>query len=252
MTSQGPHFPESVTPITAGQSFCFSCHPGLSCFTECCRLLELPLTPYDVLRLRYGTGLSSQQLHDQYIIEEQEEHHLFPHYYLTMIDDGRASCVFVDATKGCQIYPHRPGACRAYPLGRAAIRGTNEKITEHHVQIKEPHCHGFSEQKSQTVRQYYQEQGLDDYNRYNDALIPLIQHENIRNGSFTPTTRQQQLYRLALYDIDRFRAILEKETPGLPSCPPEVLKDDVRLLLFGIELLIKRFFTSENNGKSEC
>ncbi len=248
--TQRPSFPESVAQIAPEQAFCFSCHPGLVCFTECCRMLELPLTPYDVLRLRHATGLSSQQLHDQYIIEEQEKEDIFPRYYLTMIDDGRASCVFVDPEKGCQVYPHRPGACRAYPLGRAAIRHSNGSIEEHHVQIKESHCHGFLEKKSQTVVEYYHEQGLEDYNRFNDALIPLTQHENIRNGSFIPTTRQQQLYRLVLYNIDTFRAILKKETAGLPNCPPDVINNDERLLLFGINLLINRFFRFENNEKS--
>ena len=105
----------------AVRSFTFACHPGVPCFTDCCRMLELALTPYDVLRLRKATGLTSRELLENYIITEQDPGEPFPRFYLTMVDDGRASCVFV-SPQGCTVYPHRPSACRAYPLGRAAVR----------------------------------------------------------------------------------------------------------------------------------
>ncbi len=47
-------------------SFSFACHPGLSCFTECCRDLRLALTPYDILRLKNRLGLASNDFLDQY------------------------------------------------------------------------------------------------------------------------------------------------------------------------------------------
>ena len=206
-----------------------------------CRLLELPLTPYDVLRLRRGTGLNSQQLHDQYIIEEITKEDIFPKYYLTMVDDGRTSCVFVDKG-GCRIYGHRPAACRAYPLGRAAMLTENGGIEEYHVLLKESHCRGFEQFKLQTAEDYTRDQGLDIYNQFNDALAPLIQHQQIRNGSFTPSPKQQRLYTLVLYNLDTFRAILKKRTPGLPHCPQPIIDSDEELLLFGIDLLIARFF----------
>ena len=81
-------FPEAVYRLKPDEEFTFDCHPGVSCFTECCRMLELSLTPYDVLRLRKGTGLTSQELHDRFIIEERGDQDMFPKYYLTMIDDA--------------------------------------------------------------------------------------------------------------------------------------------------------------------
>ena len=109
--------PRHITKLGRSETFTFSCHKNVKCFTECCRMLELALTPYDVLRLRLATGLTSGQLLDEYIIIEQDQGEPFPRLYLTMVDDGRASCVFVSA-QGCTVYPHRPSACRAYPLGR--------------------------------------------------------------------------------------------------------------------------------------
>ncbi len=236
-----PPFPDAVYRLKADEPFNFDCHPGVPCFTECCRMLELALTPYDVLRLRLGTGLSSQQLHDEYIIEERGEHDMFPKYYLTMVDDGRASCAFVDK-KGCKVYEHRPGACRAYPLGRAAVRTRSGELNQHFVLMKENHCKGFAEPKEETPFRYSEEQDLIVYNRYNDALATLIQHEKIRQGLFMPTDHQLQNYFLALYNIDVFRAELQSGKLNTDQYPSEVLKDDEKLLLFAIEWLTTQFF----------
>ncbi len=51
-----PQLPEHQ-PLEANEVFRFHCHPGISCFTDCCRQLELALTPYDVLRLKRRWGL---------------------------------------------------------------------------------------------------------------------------------------------------------------------------------------------------
>jgi len=234
-------FPEAVYRLRPDEEYSFDCHPGVPCFTECCRMLELALTPYDVLRLRRGTGLTSQQLHDQYIIEERGDRDMFPKYYLTMVDDGRASCAFV-AADGCKVYQHRPGACRAYPLGRAAVRTRSGELKQHFVLLKEAHCKGFAEQRRQTPLQYAKEQGLTEYNVYNDALAALIQHENIRKGLFMPSDEQLRLYTLALYNIDVFRDDIIHGRLAIPNCPQETLDQDEALLLFGIQWLKEQFF----------
>jgi hypothetical protein len=41
--------------------FKFSCHNGLSCFKTCCADINIFLTPYDLLRMRWATGLSSEE-----------------------------------------------------------------------------------------------------------------------------------------------------------------------------------------------
>jgi hypothetical protein len=43
-----PYLPDQVSRIEAGESFFFLCHKDVSCFTECCRDLELALTPHAV------------------------------------------------------------------------------------------------------------------------------------------------------------------------------------------------------------
>lgn len=239
-----PQFPEAVYRLKPDEKFNFACHPGVPCFTDCCKMLELSLTPYDVLRMRMGTGLTSQQLHNQYIIEERGEQDMFPKYFLTMIDDGQASCAFVDKEKGCQIYPHRPGACRAYPLGRAAVRTRSGELHQHFVLMKESHCKGFAEPVEQTPLSYATDQGLITYNRYNDAIATLIQHDQIRQNRFMPSDEQLKLYALALYNIDSFRQQIETGRLGIHDLPESVLRDDEELLLYGIEWLKEQFFPS--------
>jgi len=237
-------FPEAVYRLKPDEEFSFACHQGVPCFTECCRMLELALTPYDVLRLRRGTGLSSQQLHDRYIIEELDEQEMFPKFYLTMIDDGRASCAFIDAN-GCQIYEHRPGACRAYPLGRAAVRTRSGELQQHFVLLKEKHCQGFAEPQRQTPLTFTKDQGLSEYNLYNDALASLIQHEKIRKGLFQPSEEHLRLYRLALYNLDVFRSEIKSGGLEAGAYPKEIMEQDEALLLFAIEWLKKAFFGAD-------
>src|SRR5574340_1172214 len=95
--------PQPFEPIAADEPFAFSCHPGVPCFTECCRELDLALSPYDVLRLKKAVGLTSNQFLEQYVLVEWQEDQVLPTCYLTMVDDGRASCVFVNQ-HGCSVY----------------------------------------------------------------------------------------------------------------------------------------------------
>lgn len=245
-----PLLPQNVTKIAKEETFCFSCHPAISCFTECCRQLELALTPYDVLRMKKACGLDSGEFLDRYVIMEQEEYETFPRFYLTMIDDGRESCVFVSKS-GCTVYQDRPGACRAYPMGRAAIMqpesemGKTEKMEEFFVIIRESHCQGFQEQQVQNVNRYGQEQGLTSYNRFNDAVAAILQHEQVRQKKRFSEDRIKQFI-LALYNLDQFRislfaGALAGTTP-LDSVTKERLLDDEELLLHAIDWLQKILF----------
>lgn len=206
-------------------------------------MLELALNPYDVMRLRTATGLTSKQLLDDYIIIEQEPEEPFPRLYLTMVDDGRASCVFV-ADQGCTIYEHRPAACRAYPLGRAVMRDENGAMKEHFVLMKEDHCHGFHEPVVQNARQYSTEQELLVYNRFNDAVAVILQHDYIRKG-FTPSSKQIDLFILALYNIDTFREMIlndQLHAINLTQTMRHRLENDEEMLLFSIDWLGQQLF----------
>ncbi len=235
--------PKNVTRIEPDERFRFSCHPQVDCFTDCCRELELALSPYDVLRLKQETGLDSSTFLERYVIQEQDEDDVFPRFYLTMIDDGSASCVFV-SEKGCTVYPGRPGACRAYPMGRAATRRDDNSMEDFFVLLKEPHCRGFQEQEEQTAEKYSKEQGLTSYNAFNDRVAALLQHEEIRRG-MRLTKENTEFFVLTLYDLDHFRKLLDEGS--LPrqeqyEDQKEACKDDEQLLIFGLQWLQHHLF----------
>ena len=237
--------PEHFHPIDSSEKFCFACHPGVPCFTECCRQLDLALTPYDVLRLKNRLKLHSGKFLEQYVIIEWEEGMVFPACYLTMVDDGRASCVFV-TEKGCRVYEDRPGACRAYPVGRGASRDGEGTVTEQYVLVKEPHCRGFEEDPEQTAAEYFQDQGLADYNRFNDPLMQLLQHPRIHFG-FRPSKAQLDQFILALYNLDMFRQEMAdgRISMNRPLSAMELQAlagGDEELLLLGIRWLMQEFF----------
>ncbi len=235
--------PRNVSRIQADESFSFACHPQVDCFTECCRELELALTPYDVLRLKRETGLGSSTFLADFVIIEQEKEDSFPRFYLTMVDDGRASCVFV-SKEGCTVYQGRPGACRAYPMGRAAVRQADNSIEEFFVLIKEAHCHGFQEKEIQNSSRYSKEQGLVEFNAFNDRIAKLLQHEKIRQG-MRLTEEQKDFFILALYDLDTFRTRLDaQELPAQEqyTANKESYRDDEQLLIFAVEWLGRQLF----------
>jgi uncharacterized protein len=239
MTDHNP-IPEYVCKLTPKEHFSFACHSAVPCFTECCRMLELAVTPYDVLRLRLATGLHSTALLDEYLLVEQEPGEPFPRVYLTMIDDGRASCVFVSA-KGCTVYAHRPAACRAYPLGRAVIRRSDpEQLEEHYVLLKEQHCLGFQQTARQDLAHYSQTQGLLPYNHFNDRLAVILQHEAVRLG-FIPSQGQSQFFLDTLYDLDRFRERCLADSELRPAEKARFAEDE-SLLLFAMDLVEEKLF----------
>ncbi|HEB50322.1 MAG TPA: YkgJ family cysteine cluster protein [Desulfobulbus sp.] len=239
--------PRTFRQLEATESFTFACHPGVPCFTECCRELDLALTPYDVLRLKNGLGMLSGRFLEQYVIIEHDPQTVFPVCYLTMVDDGRASCVFV-RPDGCSVYADRPSACRAYPVGRGAARQPDGTISEQFVLVREPHCQGFAEPRAQTAPQYLADQGLDDYFRHNDPVTRLLQHPGIRD--FRPDRRQLDQYILALYNLDMFRQEMADGRIALarPLTPAELqglAGDDEQLLLLAIRWLMQEFFAEE-------
>ncbi len=241
MLSQELHLPEHVKQLGRQETFCFACHPGVACFTECCRELELALTPYDALRLSRELGLTSSQFLERHVVIEQDKGETFPRFYLGMVDDGRASCPFVSPA-GCAVYEGRPGACRAYPVGRAAMLGRNARREEFHVLVREPHCQGFDNQpEPRTVDQWIADQGLLAYNRINDELLFLFHHPRVRRG-LVLSNDERDRFILALYRLDEFRALLAgpglgRDFPLEPKIRQAALDNDTELLRLGVRWL---------------
>ena len=238
--------PENFKPVQSKEKFCFSCHPGVPCFTECCRELDLALSPYDVLRLKNRLQMHSGTFLEKYVLIAWEDGQIFPTCYLTMVDDGRASCVFVEPA-GCSVYPDRPGACRSYPLGRGARLRPDGTTEEQFVLVKEAHCRGFEEAKEQTPLDYIFDQELEAYNLANDAIMSLLQHERIQQG-FRPDRAGLDQFVLALYNLDMFRREMSDGRISMKR-PLNAMElqalagDDEELLQLGVRWLLQEFFS---------
>ena len=240
------HFPENVTKLCGKKRFSFGCHPKVFCFTECCRELELSLAPYDVLCLCKDLQMGPAEFIERYAVVEQDEKGGFPHVYLGMVDDGRASCPFISES-GCRVYKSRPGACRAYPVGRGVTLAADGNVREMYVLVREAHCQGFSEPRSQNVAEWFENQGLIEYNAINDEVLGLRYHEKIHQGS-NLTQKEKDTYLLALYKLDEFRKMVS--SPAFydkymlsKEERKAVLADDLSLLRFGIRWLNEVLFT---------
>ena len=236
--------PENVQPLAEGEEFQFSCHPGVSCFTDCCRDLDLALSPYDVLQLKNKLGMQSGEFLERYVIIERGAEDAFPHLYLTMVDDGRASCPFV-IEEGCRVYESRPGACRMYPVGRGATIRDGRK-EDFFVLVREPHCLGFQEPVWYGFGSWMSDQGLERYNQLNDEVMVLLQHEKIRQG-MKLEQGQSAKFVLGLYNLDRFRSVISAPdfARSFSLSAGEIQRisaDEVALLRFGIQWLKKELF----------
>ena len=241
-------FPDNVTRLCGLKGFSFGCHPDIACFTECCRELDLVLTPYDVLRLCKELQMKSAAFIERYVVLELDEKGVFPVLYLGMVDDGRASCPFI-SKNGCRVYNGRPGACRAYPVGRGITLDSNGKKQELYVLVREEHCKGFAVDQPYTVAEWFENQGLIECNAINDEVLTLLQHEKV-SKDLRLTQEQKENFLLALYKLDEFRELIS--SPGFQDefmlTEEEkfsALSDDLSLVRFGIRWLKATLFTEK-------
>ena len=193
------------------RKFRFACHKDLSCFTKCCANLNLVLTPYDVLRLKNRLNLSSEAFLKKYTTSYIDEAYGVPVVKLKMNNDETRRCPFV-SPEGCAVYQDRPGACRLYPLGRAASKISEEcPAGEYYFVVKESHCLGYNEKQEWTVQEWIINQGMDEYNAINDFFM------NITAGRRAKTIkalsdRQLQMFYMACYSLDEFRRFVFETT----------------------------------------
>jgi Fe-S-cluster containining protein len=218
----------------------FACHAGVSCFTECCRDLNLLLTPYDIARLKNRLSLTAGEFLDRYTEVCFDEGRNLAMVYLQMQDNELRTCPFVSAA-GCEIYADRPSACRIYPLARASrMNRRHGNVEEDYFVLRERHCRGFEEHRVWAADEWIVDQGLYVYHELNNLWMAVVTHAEMRKNELSE--RQQQMFFLASYDMDRFRAfILESgflQAFDLPVQEVEALgRDDEVLLRLAIKWL---------------
>lgn len=236
-------FEKIVEPIrlTPQSRFRFQCYPGVPCFKLCCSDLYLPLTPYDIIRLRDFFGLTTDEFlllyTEPFILPKSE----LPIVRLKMRDDEEKTCPFL-GEGGCTVYEVRPLACRYYPLGFGLFRNRDEKRNEElYYLVKEGFCQGLESGEEITVEEYRKSQGIPELEE------PILEWAEIimRKESFGPIEvpeKSLELFFMVSTNPERFRSfvfgssflqIFEVDDKTLE----EIKKDDLKLLQFGFKWL---------------
>ncbi|RJP55858.1 MAG: YkgJ family cysteine cluster protein [Deltaproteobacteria bacterium] len=179
--------------------FRFSCHNEISCFNTCCADINIFLMPYDILRMRRATGLSSGEFLKEYTIPLLAEEGL-PLVVLKMMDDKNKICPFV-TSDGCKVYQDRPWSCRMYPVFPSSSG-------EEGFIIKEgDSCLGCKEEKLWTIEGWKKDQGIDIYDKMNESYEEITLHDYFLKGNKLDPEKSKMLY-MACYDLDEFKRFL--------------------------------------------
>lgn len=237
--------------LTIKSKFKFKCHPGVSCFTECCRGTNIILTPYDIIRLKKRLDLPSDQFLALYTEPQLLEKTDLPVVTLKHLDDGKDSCPFV-RDDGCILYEDRPTACRYYPLGVASLQHKEGADDEgFFFFINEPHCKGFEEECQWTVADWREDQGVDLRDEVNAEWTDLVVHKKSFPPNIKLTEQAKQMFFMVSYNIDKYRRFVFDSTflqrIKVDEETREKLKtDDVALLKFGVGWLKSILFNPKD------
>lgn len=237
--------------LSLNSRFKFDCHKGLKCFTDCCRGIDIMLTPYDILTMRKKLDMTSEEFLAAFTTPQILEKADLPVVTLKLLDDDRKSCPFVEDKEGCVIYSDRPTTCRYYPLGVGALSYSGEKgeKDEFFFTVKESHCRGFEEDKTWTVAEWRQDQGVDLRDEINDGWMELIVRKKSLPQSMKLTADSKRMFFLVCYNIDTFREFVFNSSflqrYELSDTDIEAIcKDDIKLLQFGFDWLRATFFSA--------
>jgi len=240
---QQKSFPDGMEPL-GNSVFKFACHSGVSCFTRCCRKLELFLYPFDIIRLKKRLGITSEEFLNTYTGVVQGGNPFFPSVIMKMRQDEENTCPFLDQDKGCTVYEDRPSACRTYPLERAVDRSPERGAAqEFYFMTNHDYCKGHDEDQELTVKDWIRDQHLIYYNAMDDlwAEMDTIFAANPWKGEGAAGPKQQVAFMIC-YNIDRFRQYVNdyellKQFKLDKARKKAIANDDEALLKFGFDWL---------------
>jgi uncharacterized protein len=222
--------------------FKFKCHKDVKCFTQCCRGINIILTPYDIIRLKNRLNLSSEEFLAIYTKPEILEKTDLPMVTLRLLDDEQQSCPFV-RDDGCLVYKDRPTTCRYYPIGVASLSHKEDSDgNEFYFFVHEPHCKGFEENTEWSVRQWRKDQGVDIHDEINAGWTDLVVRKRSFPKNVQLTQKAKDMFFMASYNIDKFRDFVFKSSfLSRYDVDPETIKkikeNEVELLKFAVKWL---------------
>jgi Fe-S-cluster containining protein len=225
----------------------FQCRKGIACWNACCSNIDIALTPYDILRLKGRFEIASGEFLDTYTLPYEMEKDGIVGVKLKPVEGGSA-CPFM-REDGCSVYADRPTACRYYPVALLSMRKQDECTdTASYALVKEAHCLGHDEPRRIAIDAYRREQGVEDYDELARGWRQLILKKKSSGPAVgKPSKRSLQLFFMACYDVDRFRAFVASDGfSEIYDIPGDefrtILEDDSRLMLFAFRFLRQVLF----------
>lgn len=234
-----------MTPL-GESSFTFRCHPGVSCFTVCCKEVELDLYPYDIIRLKNCLGIDSETFMRTHTELKMSGNPYFPTVTLKQAQTGhRQQCPFL-TDAGCSVYRDRPTACRSYPLERAVDRQAERgRRRDFYFLTRHDYCKGHDEADEMNVKQWVRSQQLDQFNQMNDLWteVDTLFAANPWKGEGSGGPKQQLGF-MVCYDLNRFRAFAQEQNliqqyRIARDQKKRMERDDGELLKFGFAWLLE-------------
>ena len=207
----------------------FQCRPGLSCFTTCCRDVNIFLTPYDILRMKNRLGIPSDGF-----LERDTKTLLPPGGGIPVIQlkmrEGDKRCHFV-TDEGCSIYKDRPWSCRMYPLDWQGDQGG------YFFLAGEDRCLGRKEPNEWALLEWLGSQDVAPYEEMDLRFQMVTRYPRLAEAGIEDP-RVQHMFRMACYDLDTFRRfVFETRFLEMFEVEEEAIeqakKDDVALLELG-------------------
>jgi Fe-S-cluster containining protein len=220
--------------------FSFDCNPGVSCFNRCCHNLNLFLYPYDVIRLKQHLGLSSDQFLERHVDVVLRDGCFFPEVLLSMSETSEKPCPFLSPS-GCSVYPHRPEACRMFPVEQGLVYDAKTRQNRKIHFFKPPEfCQGTTDGKQWTPSAWIKDQGAEDYNRMTQRWSELIRL--FRSDPWAgegPGGKRGKMAFMAAYNMGAFREFVFKSSflkrYRIASARLDKVRvDDVELLKIGM------------------
>jgi Fe-S-cluster containining protein len=194
---------ETRQPLQPKDTFSFACHAGLSCFTSCCRDVNILLSPYDILRMKRRLGLSSTEFLARFTKTLVAPKTALPAVQLRMDEESGRRCYFV-GSDGCSIYEDRPWSCRMYPLD---VDGDGD---QYRLIVDRSRCHGLDSGEGTNLSQWFRDQGLESFNAENEQFAVVTGDARLTAWRISHP-QGARIFHLACYDLDRFRELVFRE-----------------------------------------
>ncbi len=191
--------------LTNDSTFRFGCHKDVPCFNECCKELDIFLTPYDVLRMKNRLGISSAEFISDYTEPVIHGESKLPFLKLKLGESG--TCRFV-GEEGCTIYEDRPLACRYYPIGFGIYKNEASGGSDFYFLIREDHCKGFEEPQEWKVSEWRKAQAIDVYDDNNKGWMDIILDKKMYSPDLEPDEKSLKMFFMGSYEIDSFRSFV--------------------------------------------